>query len=59
MALVALVARPLRRDAISRIASLAKPIAAAGAMFLVDEGVLAVTDPVDALLPELGGRRTC
>ncbi len=48
---------PLRRDAIFRIASLSKPIAAAGAMLLVDEGVLAVTDPVDALLPELAGRR--
>jgi CubicO group peptidase (beta-lactamase class C family) len=48
---------PLRRDAIFRIASLTKPIAAAGAMVLVDDGVLRVTDPVDALLPELAGRR--
>jgi CubicO group peptidase (beta-lactamase class C family) len=48
---------PLRRDAIFRIASLSKPIAAAGAMVLVDEGVLSVGDPVDALLPELVGRR--
>jgi CubicO group peptidase (beta-lactamase class C family) len=48
---------PLRRDAIFRIASLTKPIAAAGAMLLVDDGVLALNDPVDALLPELAGRR--
>ena len=48
---------PLRRDAIFRIASLSKPIAAAGAMTLVDDGVLALSDPVDALLPELADRR--
>ncbi len=47
----------LRRDAIFRIASLTKPIAAAGAMVLVDDGVLSVGDPVDALLPELADRR--
>jgi CubicO group peptidase (beta-lactamase class C family) len=48
---------PLRPDAIFRIASLSKPIAAAGAMLLVDDGVLSLTDPVDALLPELAERR--
>ena len=48
---------PLPRDAIFRIASLSKPIAAAGAMMLVDDGVLALSDPVDALLPELADRR--
>jgi CubicO group peptidase (beta-lactamase class C family) len=48
---------PLRRDAIFRIASLTKPIAAAATMLLVDDGVLALTDPVDNLLPELAGRR--
>jgi len=48
---------PLQRDAIFRIASLTKPISAAGAMVLVDDGVLSLSDPVDALLPELAGRR--
>jgi CubicO group peptidase (beta-lactamase class C family) len=48
---------PLRRDAIFRIASLTKPISVAAAMLLVDDGVLALSDPVDALLPELAGRR--
>jgi CubicO group peptidase (beta-lactamase class C family) len=48
---------PLRRDAIFRIASLTKPIAAAGAMLLVDDGVLSVSDPVDEWLPELADRR--
>jgi CubicO group peptidase (beta-lactamase class C family) len=48
---------PLRRDAIFRIASLTKPIAAAGAMLLVDDGALTLSEPVDVLLPELAGRR--
>jgi CubicO group peptidase (beta-lactamase class C family) len=48
---------PLGRDAIFRIASLTKPIAAAGAMLLVDDGALSLSDPVDVLLPELAGRR--
>lgn len=48
---------PLRRDAIFRIASLTKPIAAAGTMLLVDDGVLSVSDPVDEWLPELARRR--
>jgi CubicO group peptidase (beta-lactamase class C family) len=48
---------PLRRDSIFRIASLTKPIAAAGAMALVDDGVIALADPVEAYLPELADRR--
>jgi CubicO group peptidase (beta-lactamase class C family) len=48
---------PLRRDAIFRIASLTKPIAAAGAMALVDDGVLTLDDPVERYLPELADRR--
>jgi CubicO group peptidase (beta-lactamase class C family) len=48
---------PLRRDAIFRIASLSKPIGAAAAMALVDDGVLSVSDPVDKYLPELANRR--
>jgi CubicO group peptidase (beta-lactamase class C family) len=48
---------PLRRDAIFRIASLTKPIAAAGAMALLDDGVLSVHDPVETYLPELADRQ--
>jgi CubicO group peptidase (beta-lactamase class C family) len=48
---------PLRRDAIFRIASLTKPIAAAGAMALVDDGALALEDPVEKYVPELAGRQ--
>jgi CubicO group peptidase (beta-lactamase class C family) len=48
---------PLRRDAIFRIASLSKPIGAAAAMALVDDGVMSPGDPVDEFLPELADRR--
>lgn len=48
---------PLPRDAIFRIASLTKPIAAAAAMILVDDAVLRLDDPVERLLPELADRR--
>ncbi len=48
---------PLGRDAIFRIASLSKPIGAAGAMALVDDGVLSLDDPVEKFLPELADRR--
>ena len=50
-------AEPMPRDAIFRIASLTKPIAAAAAMILVDDGVLALDAAVDAYLPELADRR--
>jgi CubicO group peptidase (beta-lactamase class C family) len=48
---------PMPRNAIFRIASLSKPIAAAAAMSLVDAGVLRLDAPVDELLPELADRR--
>jgi CubicO group peptidase (beta-lactamase class C family) len=48
---------PLRRDAIFRIASISKPIGAAAAMALVDDGIISVADPVDRFLPELADRR--
>ena len=48
---------PMRRDTIFRIASMTKPIAAVAAMILVEECALRLDDPVDALLPELSGRR--
>ena len=50
-------AAPLQRDAIFRIASLSKPIAAAGAMALVDDGTFALDDPIENWLPELVERR--
>lgn len=48
---------PMRRDAIFRITSMTKPVLAATAMTLVEEGRIALDEPVDRLLPELAGRR--
>ena len=48
---------PMARDTIFRIASMTKPIAAAAAMILVEEGKLRLDEPVDRLLPELAGRQ--
>ena len=48
---------PMPRDAIFRIASLTKPITAAAAMLLVDDGVLELDGAVDEYLPELADRR--
>ncbi len=48
---------PLARDAIFRIASLSKPIGAAAALMLVQDGLLKLDDPVGALLPELAAPR--
>src|ERR1041385_6064561 len=50
-------AAPMRRDTIFRIASLTKPVLAAAAMMLVDDGRLALDAPVDRWLPELADRR--
>jgi len=47
----------MRRDTIFRIASLTKPVVAAAAMTMVEEGRLRLDDPVDELLPELANRR--
>ncbi len=48
---------PLARDAIFRIASLTKPIAAVAALTLVEEGRLRLEEPIDELVPELANRR--
>ncbi|MFB6875930.1 serine hydrolase domain-containing protein [Streptomyces sp. NPDC056323] len=44
---------PMRRDSIFRIASMSKPITAAAAMMLVEEGRIALNEPVRQWLPEL------
>ena len=46
-------AAPMAADSIFRIASITKPIVAAAAMLLVDEGRIALDDPVTGALPEL------
>ena len=44
---------PMARDSIFRIASITKPITAAAVMMLVEDGRIALDDPVDRWLPEL------
>jgi CubicO group peptidase (beta-lactamase class C family) len=48
---------PMQRGTIFRIASMTKPILAAATMMLVENGRLALAEPVDRLLPELADRR--
>ena len=44
---------PMGRDTIFRIASMTKPVTVAAAMALVEEGKLALSDPITRWLPEL------
>ncbi|MGY1796718.1 serine hydrolase domain-containing protein [Geodermatophilus sp. SYSU D00525] len=48
---------PVAPDTVFRISSVTKPVVATAALTLVDDGTLALDEPVDALLPELAGRR--
>ncbi len=48
---------PMWRDTIFRIASITKPIVGAATMSLIEEGKLALDEPVDRLIPELANRR--
>jgi CubicO group peptidase (beta-lactamase class C family) len=48
---------PVARDSIFRIASMTKPVTAAAAMMLVEEGRLSLEEPIDRLAPELSQRR--
>lgn len=43
---------PMSRDTVFRIASMTKPLTVAAAMSLVDEGKLALGDPIERWLPE-------
>ncbi|MGC1575037.1 MAG: serine hydrolase domain-containing protein, partial [Beijerinckiaceae bacterium] len=43
--------KPMRRDSLFRIASMTKPIVAAGAMALVEEARMRLDDPVERWLP--------
>jgi CubicO group peptidase (beta-lactamase class C family) len=44
---------PMARDSIFRVASITKPITAAAVMMLVDDGRIALEDPIGRWLPEL------
>jgi CubicO group peptidase (beta-lactamase class C family) len=48
---------PMRRSTPFRMVSMTKPIIAVATMMLVEEGRLALDEPVDRLLPELANRR--
>lgn len=48
---------PLARDSVFRISSMTKPLTAVAALSLVEDCMLRLDDPVDALLPELADRR--
>lgn len=48
--------RPMRADSLFWIASMSKTITAAAVMMLVDEGKVAVDDPVEKYLPEFKGQ---
>ena len=49
--------QPMQRDTIFRITSMTKPILGAATMLLIDDGRLALDEPVSRLLPELAARR--
>jgi CubicO group peptidase (beta-lactamase class C family) len=48
--------KPMRPDSMFWIASMTKPITAAGVMILVDEGKIKLDDPVEKYLPEFHGQ---
>ncbi len=48
---------PMAVDAVVRISSNTKPLAAALTLVLAAQGTLALTDPVERFVPELAGRR--
>lgn len=47
----------MAEDVIFRIASITKPVTAAAAMMLVEDGVLTLDGPIDPFLPELANRK--
>ncbi|MEP7336672.1 MAG: serine hydrolase domain-containing protein [Acidobacteriota bacterium] len=42
---------PMKEDTIFQIASMTKPVTAVGVMILAEDGLLAITDPVEKFLP--------
>src|SRR5512141_2758906 len=44
--------QPMTRDTLFRIASMTKPVTTVAAMMLVEEGKLALTDPITKWMPE-------
>jgi CubicO group peptidase (beta-lactamase class C family) len=51
------VGAPMRADTIFRILSMTKAVIAAAAVMLIEEGAIALDDPVERWLPEMADRR--
>src|SRR3954468_24639742 len=49
--------RPMEPDAIFRVASMTKPITATALMMLIEQGKLAVDDPVAKYIPAFAGQK--
>jgi CubicO group peptidase (beta-lactamase class C family) len=49
--------RPIKRDTLFRIASMTKPITSVAALMLVEEGRIALTDPIAKVAPEFSQMR--
>ncbi|MGH6870365.1 MAG: serine hydrolase domain-containing protein [Rhizomicrobium sp.] len=49
--------KPMTRDTLFRIASMTKPITSVAAMMLVEEGRIALADPIAKWLPEFAGMK--
>ncbi|MGA7323075.1 MAG: serine hydrolase domain-containing protein [Rhodomicrobium sp.] len=45
--------KPMAKDSIFRLASMTKPVTTAAAMILVEQGIIRLSDPISAYLPEL------
>lgn len=48
---------PVRASSIFRISSMTKPVTAVAALSLVEDGLLALDEPIDEVIPELAGPR--
>ena len=48
--------QPMKTDSIFQIMSMTKPFTCTGIMMLMEEGRLALTDPVEKFLPEFRGQ---
>ena len=48
---------PMHRDTLFRIASMTKPVTVAAAMSMIDQGKLALSDPISKWVPELANVR--
>ncbi|MEJ7934000.1 serine hydrolase domain-containing protein [Sphingobium sp. AN558] len=48
---------PMQRDTLFRLASMTKPVTSVGALMLLEEGKIKLSDPIRKWIPELANRR--